>query len=508
MSRSARKRTPNRRNQPIPQLPWGQPTLRAPFTQIISDDECAAIHQTSLRILEEIGITFQDDEALALFRKAGAIVDDTGCVRIGREIVAAALETVPRQFALTPRDPAKMVTIGGEYLTFTTVLGPPNCSDLDNGRRPGTLADYANFIRLGQYFNVIHMIAGSPVEPNDIEVDVRHLEAVRLMLQLTDKVPYLFSQGRQRLWDGMELVARSLGYEDRDGLKEMPRLYSIINTNSPLQYDNPMASGVIELARHNQAPIIAPFSLAGATMPLAIAGAVAQSNAEALAGIVLTQIVRPGAPVVTAAKTVNVDMKTGAPAFATPESNKAVQIGAQLARMNGIPYRAANFNNANTLDAQAMYEAQGSLWAAVTSGTNLVMHAAGWMEGGLCSSFEKFIVDVEILQMMQVWLDPVPVNDTVLDIEEIRRVGPGGHFFGTENTIAGYEGAFYDPMITNTLNFEAWEEAGSQDAARRANALFKKALADFTPPDMNPDHAAAMSAYADARIAQGGAPID
>lgn len=508
MARNARKRTPNRRGLPIAQLPWGQPRLRAPFVKIISDDEVAAIHQTSLRILEEIGITFQDQEALELFRKAGAIVDASGIVRIGREIVSAALKTVPRQFDLIPRDPTKTVTIGGDHLTFATVLGPPNCSDLDHGRRPGTLEDYGNFIRLGQYFNILHMIAGSPVEPNDIEVDIRHLEAVRLMLQLTDKVPYLFSQGRQRLWDGMELVARSLGYEDREGLKQMPRLYSIINTNSPLQYDNPMASGVIELARYNQASIISPFSLAGATMPLAIAGAVAQSNAEALAGIVLAQLVRPGAPVVTAAKTVNVDMKTGAPAFATPESNKAVQIGAQLARMNGIPFRAANFNNSNTLDAQAMYEAQGSLWAAVTSGTNLVMHAAGWMEGGLCASFEKFILDVEILQMMKVWLDPVPVNETVLDIEEIRSVGPGGHFFGTENTIAGYEAAFYDPMITNTLNHGAWVEAGSQDAAQRANTLFKRALKDYSAPDMNPEHATAMSTYADLRIAQGGAPID
>ena len=508
MSRTARKRTPNRRHLPIPQLPWGQPRLRAPFTQIISEDEVAAIHQTSLRILEEIGIVFQDEEALGLFSAAGAIVSADGNVRLGRDIVAAALKTVPSEFVLTPRDSAKKVTIGGDYLAFTTVLGPPYCSDLDNGRRSGTLADYANFIRLGQYFNVIHMIAGSPVEPNDIEVNIRHLEAVRLMLQLTDKVPYLFSQGRQRLWDGMELVARSLGYKDREGLKEMPRLYSIINTNSPLQYDNPMASGVIELARYNQVPIIAPFSLAGATMPLAIAGAVAQSNAEAMAGVVLTQLVRPGAPVVTAAKTVNVDMKTGAPAFATPESNKAVQIGAQLARMNGIPYRAANFNNSNSLDAQAMYESQGALWAAVTSGTNLVMHAAGWMEGGLCSSFEKFIIDVEILQMMQVWLDPVPVNDTVLDIEEIRSVGPGGHFFGTDNTIEGYEGAFYNPMITNTLNYGAWVEAGSQDAAQRANTLYKRALEDYEPPEFNPENAEAMSAYADQRIAEGGAPID
>jgi len=242
-------------------------------------------------------------------------------------------------------------------------------------------------------------------------------------------------------------------------------------------------------------------------MPVPIAGAVAMSNAEALAGIVLAQLVRPGAPVVTAAKTVNVDMKTGAPAFATPESNKAVQIGAQLARYNGLPFRAANFNNSNAVDAQCLYEAQGSLWAAVTSGTNLVMHAAGWLEGGLCSSFEKFILDVEILQMMKIWLEPVPVNDDVLSIEEIKSVGPGGHFFGTERTISSFETAFYHPLITNTLNYGAWEEAGSQDATTRAHHLYKRALSEYKEPLMNEVAHEAMNRFADRRIAEGGTAI-
>ena len=201
-------------------------------------------------------------------------------------------------------------------------------------------------------------------------------------------------------------------------------------------------------------------------------------------------------------------MKTGAPAFATPDSNKAVQIGAQLARYNGIPFRAANFNNANTLDGQAMYESQGALWTAITGGTDSIMQAAGWMEGGLCASFEKYILDIEILQMISVWLNDVPVNSETLDIEEIRAVGAGGHFFGTERTIAGYEAAFYKPLITNTLNYEAWEEAGAKDAATRANALWKQALAEYEQPQMNPDHDAAMDAFAERRLAEGGAPID
>lgn len=506
-TRQRSRRTPDRRSQPIDQLPWGQPKLRAPFVEIVSTDEIASIHQASLNILEDVGIVFNDEEAVSVFRAAGALVDDGGTVRIGRELVEHALKTAPKSFEITPRDASKVVQIGGDALTFTTVLGPPNCSDLENGRRPGTLADFANFVRLGQHFNIIHMIAGSPVEPNDIPVEIRHLESTRTMLQLSDKVPYLFAQSRERLWDGMELVARGLGMESREQLTNTPRLYSIINTNSPLQYDGPMASGVIELARHNQVPVISPFSLAGATMPVPIAGAVAMSNAEALAGIVLAQQVRPGAPVVTAAKTVNVDMKTGAPAFATPESNKAVQIGAQLARYNGLPFRAANFNNSNAVDAQCLYEAQGSLWAAVTSGTNLVMHAAGWLEGGLCSSFEKFILDVEILQMMKVWLEPVPVNDDVLSIEEIRSVGPGGHFFGTERTIANFETAFYSPLITNTLNHGAWEEAGAQDATTRAHHLYKRALNEYEQPDMDEGAKEAMNQFAERRITEGGSAI-
>ncbi len=506
-ARSRRRRTPDRRSLPIEQLPWSQPRLRAPFVEILSADEIAAIHRNSLRILQEIGIVFNDEEALSIFRAAGALVDGEGRVRIGEELVAQALLTAPARFTLSARDAEKAVEIGGDALAFSTVLGPPNCSDLQRGRRPGTLADFADFVRLGQYFNIIHMIAGSPVEPNDVPVEIRHLESTRTMLSLSDKVPYLFAQGRQRLWDGLELVALGLGLEGREALVERPRTYSIINTNSPLQYDGPMAAGVIELARHNQVALISPFSLAGATMPVPLAAAVSMSSAEALAGVVLAQLVRPGAPVVTAAKTVNVDMKTGAPAFATPESNKAVQIGAQLARHIGLPFRAANFNNANLPDAQALYEAQGSLWAAVTGGTNVVMHAAGWLEGGLCASFEKFILDVEILQMMAVWLQPVPVTKEVLSIEEIRAVGPGGHFFGTERTIESFETAFYSPLITNTVNYEAWQEAGAEDATARAHGLYKRALEEYQPPAMPEAARLAMEQFTRRRVAEGGAAL-
>ena len=504
-----RNRGSSRRDAPIPQLAWGQPHHRHPLIKVVSDDEIAAIHQTSLKILEEIGIVFGDDEALQIFKAGGALVDaDSGRVRIGREIVSAAIDSAPPRFHLQARNPDRPLEIGGDAIAYTTVLGPPNCSDIVRGRRPGSLADFADFVRLGETFNIIHMIAGSPVEPNDIPVPVRHLRSAQTMMELSDKVPYVFAHSRQRVRDVLEMLAIVHGLEGREALADAPRIHSILNTNSPLQYDGPMAGGVIELARHNQLAVISPFSLAGATMPLPLAGAVAMSNAEALAGVTLSQLVRPGAPVATAAKTINVDMKTGAPAFGSPEANKALQVGAQLARSLGLPFRAANFNSSNAPDAQALYESQASLWAAVTAGTNLVMHAAGWLEGGLCSSFEKFVLDVEILQIMSAYLAPVPVNAETLSIGEIAEVGPGGHFFGTERTIAGYEQAFYAPLISSTQNYGAWQEAGGKDATQRAHDIYQRALKEYRQPDLAEDRQAALTAFVERRVAEGGAPMD
>jgi len=500
------RRQSRRRGSAIAQRPWGQPRLRDSFVEPVSADELEAIHETSLRILSEIGIFFHDDEARAIFREAGAAVDEESHrVRLGREIVEAAVARAPSSFGIAGWNPDHAVTVGDGKMAFTTVLGPPHCSDLERGRRPGTLEDFGDFIRLGHHFNVIHMMGGSPVEPMDTDVAVRHLQSTRVMLRLTDKVPYVFCHSRQRIHDVLDMIAIAKGTK-RDALETST--YAIVNTNSPLQYDAAMAGGIIELARHNQAILLTPFSLAGATMPVALAGAIAMSNAEMLAGLTLAQLVRPGAPFVTAAKTLNVDMKTGAPAFGSPEGNKAIHIGGQLARRYGLPFRGSNFTASNAPDFQAGAESQGTLWSAVTSGASLVMHAAGWLEGGLCSSFEKFVLDVDLLQALCAYLDPVEISDRTLAIEEIAEVGPGGHFFGTEATLEAYEGAFYNPIVASTQNYGAWEEAGAQDAARRAHMLYKQALDDYEQPEMDPDRAEELDAFVARRITEGGAPIE
>jgi trimethylamine--corrinoid protein Co-methyltransferase len=503
--RAAGKRA-RRRDGPIVQRPWGQPVNQAARIDLLSDDELESIHRTALRILSEIGIAFHDDEARQVFRDAGASVDEEShIVRLGSEIVDEALSRAPSSFRLTPWNPDRAVVIGENRLAFTTVLGPPHCSDLERGRRSGSLEDFSDFVRLGHHFNIVHMMGGSPVEPMDVAIPQRHLESTLAMLRLTDKVPYVFCHTRRRIHDVLDMIAIAKGMT-RDRLD--PSTYAIINTNSPLQYDKAMAGGVMELARHNQPVLLTPFSLAGATMPVALAGAIAMSAAEMLAGLTLSQLVRPGAPFVTGAKTLNVDMKTGAPAFGSPEGNKSVQVGGQLARRYGLPFRASNFCSSNAVDFQAGMESQGTLWSAMTSGASIVMHAAGWLEGGLCASFEKFVLDVDQLQAMAAYLEPIAVNETTLAIGEIGDVGPGGHFFGTEATLAAYESAFYNPIIASTENYGAWLEAGSRDAAQRAHLIYKKSLAEYEQPVMDADRAEALEAFVRRRIAEGGAPID
>jgi trimethylamine---corrinoid protein Co-methyltransferase len=502
------KRTPRRRDAGIHQLGWSQPVNQYPKIDLLSADQVEAIHLESLRLLEEIGVAFHCPEAVELFRAAGCLIDEAGVqVRIGRDLVTESLRTVSRSTTLTPRNEDRKVVIGGDNVAFASVLGPPNCSDIVNGRRPGTMDDFSNFVKLSQFFNIIHMQAGAPVEPMEVPVDIRHLETTRTMLTLSDKVPYVFCHSRQRILDTLDMIAISRGLR-RDDLKNNPSTYAIINTNSPLQYDTPMTIGLMELAKYNQVPLIVPFSVAGASMPIAFAGAMALANTEMLAGLVLTQLVNPGSPVVTGAKPVPVDMKTGSLADASPESNKGIQIGAQIARYYGLPYRAACFTNSNVPDAQSGYESQSQLWAGITSGTNLFMHAAGWLETGLCSSFEKFVLDIDMLQSMAVYLEPIDVNPETLSFDEIAEVGPGGHYFGTEKTIAAYENAFYRPLVFAGVNYEKWEEDGANDAAARAHGVYKKVLDEYEEPTLNPGRLEALDEFVERRKREGGAPID
>jgi trimethylamine--corrinoid protein Co-methyltransferase len=274
--------------------------------------------------------------------------------------------------------------------------------------------------------------------------------------------------------------------ETRDSIAARPGMHTIINTSSPLRVDTPMLQGLTEMSTHGQAVCVTPFTLAGAMSPVTVAGALAQQNAEALAVIAFTQMVRPGAPVIYGGFTSNVDMRSGAPAFGTPEYAKAAFVGGQLARRYGLPYRSTNANASNAPDAQAAWESMMSLWPVMLGHTNMVMHAAGWLEGGLTASFEKFVIDLELLQGMAAFLDPLEVSDAALALDAIRDVGPGGHFFGTAHTLERYETAFYEPLLSDWRNFESWEEAGSPDATTRANRLYRAMLEAYEAPKIDP----------------------
>ncbi len=462
----------------------------------LGDEALDRIHDASMQILEEIGLEILNQQALGLYEQDGARVDwDLQRVYLDRDKVMARIATVPAEFTMHARDSARNRQIGGNAINFTTVASAPNCSDLEGGRRSGNFADYCNFLRLTQSFDVIDFLSGYPVEPIDIPPATRHLDATLAAFSLTDRAFTLYCLGGGRVMDGIRMTAIARGV-DLKTLKSEPSINSVVNTNSPLRVDGPMSEGLIEMAEYGQPVIVTPFTLAGAMCPVTLAGALAQQNAEALGVIALSQIVNPGAPMVYGGFTSNADMRTGSPAFGTPEYTRAAWISGQLARRYGLPFRSSNTNAANCVDAQAAWESQMSLWGAVMGHANIVKHAAGWLEGGLCASFEKFIVDIDMLQMMRATLTPLEVDDTTLALDSIAEAGHGGHFFGTEHTRQRYRTAFHQPLVSDWSNFETWCENGSLNAFQRANTIYRQTLATYQPPEMEASVRQALEAYA------------
>ncbi|MDF1792304.1 MAG: trimethylamine methyltransferase family protein [Thalassobaculaceae bacterium] len=506
--RGRRGRGAGRRSPParLGQPAWRRLLHRGTPARILCDDALEAVHQVSLTILEEVGIDFLLEDARDRLVAAGASVEGER-VRFDRALVMELVGTAPPAFNVHSRTPGRSVGFGGEEIVICSVASAPNVSDLDGGRRVGNRVDYRNLLKLSQSLNVMHALGGYPVEPVDVHASIRHLEALRDMVVLTDKIPHAYSLGRQRIEDGIEIVRIARGV-DRGTLLREPSLFSVINASSPLRFDTPMLEGVIALAESGQVTVITPFTLAGAMAPVTIAGALAQQNAEALAGIAFSQVVKPGAPVVYGGFTSNVDMKSGAPAFGTPEYMQAAVAGGQLARRYNLPYRSSNVNAANVPDAQAAWESAFSLWGAFTGGVNLLMHGCGWMEGGLTASFEKMVMDADMIAMVGAFIDPLTVNDGSLALDAVREVGPGGHFFGTSHTQERYRTAFFAPMVSDWRNFETWEEAGSPDALTRANGLVKRLLAEYEAPAMDPGIREELDAFVDRRISEGGVATD
>lgn len=462
---------------------------------VLTPEQVEAIHDTSMRILEELGIELMSVRGRDLMRAAGATVDEaSGNVRLDRGLIEQALATAPSSFTLTPRNVARRVELGGRKLAFGLVAGPPNVHDCERGRRPGNFRDYCDFIRLAQYFNAIHLIGNQVCAPIDLPANSRHLDTYRANLTLSDRAYHCTAIGAGRARDGIEMmaIARGLSLEE---IAQSPGVITIISVNSPRRFDDAMAEGLIEMATHGQPVVVTPFTLMGAMAPVTLAAALAQQNAEALFGVVLAQLVRPGTPVMYGAFTSNVDMRSGAPAFGTPENAKANVASGQLARRYRLPYRTSNASASNVADAQGAYETQMALWGAVLGHGNLVYHAAGWQEGGLTASFEKLILDVEMLQMMIEFLRPIATDADSLGFDAIAGVATGGHFFGEAHTMARYEHAFYQPLVSNWQNYENWELAGGLDATHRATQVWKRALEEYEAPSLDPAVAEALDAY-------------
>jgi trimethylamine--corrinoid protein Co-methyltransferase len=493
----------------VDQMPWRIPVNRDRPVEPLDEAGVAAIHDGAMRILEEIGIEFLNGEALALFRQAGATVSGTN-VRMGRDWVAEMVARAPAEFTLTPRNPARTIPVGGRHILFGNVSSPPNYWDAGIGRKvPGTRAHCQTLLKLTQHFNCIHFAGGYPVEPVDIHPSVRHLDVLLDKLTLTDKVCHAYSLGPERVEDVMEMVRLAGGLSEEE-FRATPRMYTNINSTSPLKHDVPMIDGCLRMIRRGQAVIVTPFTLAGAMAPVTLAGAVALSVAEALSAIALFQWVVPGCPCVLGTFTSNVDMRTGAPAFGTPEYMRATQMTGQMARFYGLPLRASGTCAANVPDGQAMWETSNSLWSAVQSGTNAVYHAAGWLEGGLIASPEKFVMDCEILQMIQRYMEPAvwDASPDSVALEAIREVGPGGHYFGTPHTQARYETAFHQPIVSDWRNHEAWAAAGGLWTHERAHRMWTEIVRDFEPPPMEQGAREALGAFVERRTREGGAPTD
>ncbi|MGF1503157.1 MAG: trimethylamine methyltransferase family protein [Paracoccaceae bacterium] len=462
---------------------------------LFDEDEIEAIHLTAMRILEELGIELLSADARARLAAAGAEVDEgTQTVRLDRGLVAELVARAPAAFDLTPANPEHRVHLGGRDVVTSLVAGPPAVHDRIRGRRQANLEDYCDFIRLTHLSDAVHMIGNQVAAPIELDAETRHLDCYLANLTLSDRSYHCTAIGRARAVDGIEMMALARGISV-EAMAADPGVTTIISVNSPRRFDDAMADGLVAMAEHGQAAAITPFTLMGAMSPVTLPAALAQQTAEALFGVCLAQAVRPGAPVMYGAFTSNVDMKSGAPAFGTPEHVQALVASGQLARRYGLPYRASPVATSNAADAEAAWEQMMALWGCAMGGAHLWYHAAGWLEGGLCASFEKFVMDVDMLEQMFAFLRKPAVDEASLGFDAIAQVPPGGHFFGTEHTLARYETAFHKGKLSDWRNHESWQADGAKTAEIRATERWQTMLAEYAPPEMDPARREALEAF-------------
>ncbi|MBU2980680.1 trimethylamine methyltransferase family protein [Lentibacter algarum] len=505
---SGAKRTGRRRAgaEPASKRSTNYRNLSNPFPQmkVFSDDQIAAMHETSLRTLEELGMKVLLPEARRLFKQGGARVDESNeMVFIGREMVEAALKTAPKSITCRAGARERDLTLKLGNLVFQPGAGAPHTTDLERGRRPGTARDFKELVQITQNYDVLQMMPPL-VEPQDVATNIRHYFTLQTQLTLSDKLPFVFSRGTPQVLESFEMLAAFRGASD-DAFKANPHCYTIVNTNSPRTLDMPMAQGLIDFAKHGQVAIVTPFTLMGAMAPITVAGAITLSHAEALAAITLTQLTRPGAPVCYGTFTSNVDMKSGAPAFGTPSHFQASLAAGQMAQLVGLPWRSAAGSASNLNDVQAANENQLGLWGCIMAGATVVIHSAGWLEGGLTVSYEKLITDIEVLNMIAELCAGAEEGAAAIGFDALQEVQPSGHFFAAGQTMQRYNTEFYEPIVHDYANFGTWEERGSLDASTRATRVWKDIIAADTRPETSGDRREELEAYIARRSAEGGA---
>jgi trimethylamine--corrinoid protein Co-methyltransferase len=469
---------------------------RMPRYDVLSEDAMATLDRGWRRLLTEIGIEFMSDRALDLFRAAGQrVVDNT--VFLDPDFVLEQVAKAPREFDIQARNPANTVHIGGNAMAFGAVYGPPFVRE-GEVRRDATMNDFRNFTKLAQGFGVLDSAGGVICEPNDTPLDSRHLDMLYALMTLTDKIYMGNVVSGGNAADTIAMSEILLG--GRDSIEQTPACISLINCNSPLRWDDRMLDAQFEYSAAAQPVVLTPFLLMGAMSPVTIPAALVQQIAEALSGITLSQLIRPGAPVVFGSFLSNIDMQSGSPTFGTPESAMGLLCTGQIARHFGLPFRTGGgLTSSQVSDAQAGYEALMTMLPTFLAGANWVMHSAGWLEGGLVAGYEKFIVDAQILEMLQHEFTPLEVTEESLAFGAHEEVGHGGHFLGAMHTMERFRTCFYRPFLNSSDNYERWMRGGGVDTTGRASAQWKKRLEEYEQPPLDDGIRAELEDYVNRR---------
>jgi trimethylamine--corrinoid protein Co-methyltransferase len=459
-----------------------QITYYLPRYDLINRQAIQRIHDESMRILRELGIDMYDEEVRTIFQKHGAkVVGDT--VYLDEELVMRYVQMAPSEFTQLARNPANQVTIGGPRAVFAPVYGPPFVIDLDRGRREAKLEDFHNFVKLTYLCPYLHHSGGTIVEPTDEPVPTRHLDMLFAHIKYSDKAFMGSVTDPANAVDSLKMAEIVFGNE---AMSKNPALLSLINVSSPRRYDERMLGDILVYAKAQQALLITPFLMSGAMSPVSVAGTLAQQNAEALAGIVLCQMITPGLPVIYGSFMTNIDLQSGAPVFGSPESQLALFAGRQMAEFYQLPYRSGGaFTSSKIADAQAGYESGQVMLPAVLAQVNFVLHTAGWLENGLCAGYEKFVIDCELAGMHHTWAKGIELSDEAFAFDAIGSVAPGGHFLGAAHTMRHFRTAFYRAELFDYNSAEQWEINGGLDTYQRANKKWKSLLAEYQPPALD-----------------------